>query len=563
MSAKRALVASYSIPETDRDSAGRRLLDLIGFLREAEYAITFCAASPITNPSVAKPLQSQGVAVLDGMAMRKSGAEPKLAFEQIVSVAPVDLALLAFWPVAELYLPILRRVCPDTPVLVDSVDLHCVRHARRLFHGPGSRAKLLDENFAAQLVAELNVYAAANGVLTVSDKEASWIEDFSGGAIRTFYVPDCEDFPPSTRAFAERRGMLALGSYQHAPNLQGLDFLCREILPLVDEKQLREHPLYVVGSGLDEQVHEATGGTPNTQLIGWVPSVLPYLEQARISVVPVRYGAGKKRKLVQALMAGTPTVTTTIGAEGLGLIHEQHALIADQPIDFGRSIERLLIDEVLWRRLAENGRALMLATHTRGIARRQFLSAVEAVQKTPARPILLPEISASDYFSRCYYNYLDRLSLQIRFFLIRRLPADAGIIVLSSGHEQLLDLDGRRAWHFPQTQDGQPMSRKPRDSRELLASLECLRQQGGTYLLIPFPQYWWLTHFPEFGRYVENRCRLVAHKDEVGKIFAFDGPASTAAGSHDGRYFDACASLKRPRARRLFGSIIRLIKRET
>ena len=263
MSEKHALVASHSIPEGDRDSGGRRKLDLIDFLRDAGYAITFVAASPITNHGAADLLHRRGITVRDGMLTRKTSAAPEPVLHEILAAHPVDLALLAQWPVAELYLPILRRVCPNARVLVDSVDLHCLRHARRLFAGRGSEVGLLDAEFAAQLTGELNVYAAADGVLTVSQKEAAWIDDFCGGVARTFYVPDCEDYSPGSHPFSARRGMLVLGNYQYPPNVDGVEFLCQKILPHVDETRMREHPLYVVGNGLDELIHEATKNTPN------------------------------------------------------------------------------------------------------------------------------------------------------------------------------------------------------------------------------------------------------------------------------------------------------------
>ena len=65
----------------------------------------------------------------------------------------------------------------------------------------------------------------------------------------------------------------------------------------------------------------------------------------------------------------------------------------------------------------------------------------------------------------------------------------------------------------------------PGTSSEVLLSLERLRQQGGNYLLIPFTQYWWLDHFPEFGRYVKQNCRLIASKDEVGMLISLEAPA--------------------------------------
>ena len=542
MSGKHALVASYAIPEAERDTASRRLLDLIDFLCDTGYAITFVAASPITNPAAAKPLQARGVTVLDGMVTRRTEVGPEPILHEILAARPADLALLAYWYVAELYLPILRRVCPNARVLIRSVDLHCLRHARRLLGETSNGAKLLDAGFGAQLIGELNVYAAADGVLTSSEKEAAWIDNFCAGAARTFYVPGGDDSLPGARAFAEREGMLMLGNYVSIPNVDSVKFLCQEILPHVKEQVHREHPLRVVGNGLDELIQQATINTPNVQLIGWVHSVAPYFEDARVFVVPLRYGAGTKGRVVQALMSGTPTVTTTIGAEGLGLIHEQHALIADEPKEFAASIERLLADEILWRRLAENGRSLMLATHSRTADRKHFLAALEAIHTAPPRPALLPDISAKDYFDRVYYNYQDRLSARLRLLLAQAVPADATVIVLSDAQKGRLSLDGRNTWYFPQSEGGQPMLTTPSTSSEVLASLERLRQQGGNYLLVPFPQYWWLEHFAEFGKYLHDRCRLIASKDDVGKIFSLDAPACTLAKMKDS---SAASLLKR------------------
>ena len=75
--------------------------------------------------------------------------------------------------------------------------------------------------------------------------------------------------------------------------------------------------MYVVGSRLDAGVAAHGRGLPNVRMVGWVPSVAPYLERARVCVVPLLHGAGVKGKVVESLMAGTPVVTTTIGAEGI------------------------------------------------------------------------------------------------------------------------------------------------------------------------------------------------------------------------------------------------------
>ncbi len=530
MSKKHALVASYSIPEGDRDSGARRMIDLIDFLLEVGYAVTFVAASPITDPSVAQPLLKRGVAVLDGMVTRKTEVGPEPILAEILTARPIDLALLAFWPVAELYLPIIRRVCPHAHVIVDSVDLHCLRHARRIFGDDHADTRWLDDEFASQLTGELNVYAAADGVLTVSEKEAAWIDNFCSGAVRTFCVPDCEDLQPGRRSFAERKGMLALGSYQHPPNVQGVEFLCQQILPKVVANVLNEHPLYIVGNGLDERVHDAAANTPGARLVGWVPSVTPYFEQARISVVPLRYGAGTKRKVVQALLSGTPTVTTSIGAEGLNLIHEEHVLIADEPEQFAAAIERLLSDEPLWQKLSKNGRDHLFVTHSRDAAKSRLIAALSVVEQRTPKKSTLPEVTAKTYLQRVFYGYNDRLVVQLRYLLGKTVPHNANVLVFSGGSNQFLQLAGRIAAHFPQGDDNRWLPYVPDDVNVVMCCLERLRQQGADYLVIPFPSLWWPNHFPELGEYLQHDCKLVIRKAEVGDVYALGQPTEKTLG---------------------------------
>jgi glycosyltransferase involved in cell wall biosynthesis len=173
---------------------------------------------------------------------------------------------------------------------------------------PGADPQFLDAGYASQTVRELNVYAAADAVLAVSAKEARMIEDLVGAD--AFAVPDCEELPRSPVAFDDRRGIVFIGNFEHPPNADGLRYLCEQIVPRLDPSLLAQHPIYVVGNHLTESVTEPARGLPSVHVVGWVPSVVPYLERARISVAPLLYGAGTKRKIIQTLMIGTPVVST-------------------------------------------------------------------------------------------------------------------------------------------------------------------------------------------------------------------------------------------------------------
>ena len=166
---------------------------------------------------------------------------------------------------------------------------------------------------------ELNTYAAADAVLTVSEKEAALVNDLIGQPNLAVRLPDTEELPRSPVPLRDRRGIVFLGNFLHAPNVDAARYLCQEIVPRLDRSAAEQHEISIVGTGADEQLRGVTDGIPGVKTVGWVPSPFPYLNTARVSVVPLRYGAGTKRKVIQSLMVGTPTVTTTVGAEGLGV----------------------------------------------------------------------------------------------------------------------------------------------------------------------------------------------------------------------------------------------------
>lgn len=492
----RVLVCAPMMPEFDRESGSRRLYDLILFLKEAGWSVTFVAQRAPEGERYKRLMQRLGI-------MTHVGFDSEV--DQMMTVGGFDVALFVFWNVAEDHLPFLRRVSPSTRVLVDSVDLHFMRNARWIFLGAQQDPSngLLNEQYAGELVRELNAYAASDGVLTVSQKEADLVNDLLSDPHQAHCVPDGEDMEISPVPLRERRGVLFLGNFRHPPNIDAVEYLCKEILPGVDPALLEEHPVYVVGNGMDDAIRKLGDNLPCVRMIGWVPSVLPYLEQTRITVVPLLYGAGTKRKVIQALMVGTPTVMTSIGAEGLNLEDGRHALIADNADAFAEGIARLLRDDTLWTRLSEQGHAQVAATHSRETARQRLLEVVSAVKEREPKPAALAGANQDQKYrlSQQYSQVVE----QIREVVHRSVPPDATVIVVSRGDEELLKLRGRAAMHFPQNEAGAYAGYHPKDSSEAIAHLEALRAKGGTHLLFPSTAFWWLDHYHEFKQYLECR----------------------------------------------------------
>jgi GT2 family glycosyltransferase len=121
----------------------------------------------------------------------------------------------------------------------------------------------------------------------------------------------------------------------------------------------------------------------NVTVTGWVPAIEPYLRRARVSIAPLRFGAGVKGKIAEAIAAGLPVVTTSIGAEGMELSDGDHALIADDPEAFAQAVVRLCTDDALWCRIATQAPAHLDAVMGAGVARAGIRQALAAV--APAR----------------------------------------------------------------------------------------------------------------------------------------------------------------------------------
>ena len=197
-------------------------------------------------------------------------------------------------------------------------------------------------------------------------------------------MPLAEQVPRSTVPLAERRGMFFVANFRHEPNKEAVEYLCAEVLPLLDRSLLERHPVTVIGNWLAEAELDIDERTPGLRLVGWVPTITPYLEQSRISVVPLLHGAGVKRKVLQSMMAYTPVVTTPVGAEGLDLVQGVHALDRQRR---GRSRRRHHPTAHRRRavdRVADAGADHVDARHGLELVRTRFLDVVEQVMQRPA-----------------------------------------------------------------------------------------------------------------------------------------------------------------------------------
>ena len=219
-------------------------------------------------------------------------------------------------------------------------------------------------------------------------------------------MPLNDEFADPGRSFDERNGSLFIGSFRHGPNLDAVEWLCQEVLPLVPASVRREHPTYIVGDALDDRIRAMGASLPDVKMIGWVPSLIPYLAAARASVLPLLTGAGTKQKMIQSLMGRTAVVSTSIGAEGFDLTPGRDVLIANDAATFAASMASAVTDRDVWERLSTNGRSRIVAAHGRESARAALLDAIEFAFQRPPKGELLAPPDPAVHHSRLVYQYL-------------------------------------------------------------------------------------------------------------------------------------------------------------
>jgi glycosyltransferase involved in cell wall biosynthesis len=499
MSQRRALVVHTRMPAFDRDSGSQDIDNTLQFLLRAGWQVTFLAREEkgVAEERHAQRLRQMGIATHTGFD----------AATRLLRSGGFDLALIAFWEPATELVPLIRKLSPDTRIVVNSMDVHFLRIARQSF-GQGAK---LGASFGGDATKELNVYSAADAVIAVSAKEHALLTDFLGEG-RVFTVPLAEQIARSPRPLEQRRGFYFVGNFRHPPNREAVEYLCGEVLPLLDPELLGRHPVTVIGNWLDQAKVDIDPATPGLRLVGWVPSVQPYIEQARLGAVPLLHGAGVKRKVIQSLMAGTPVVTTPVGAEGLDLVQGEHALIAADAGDFAAGIARLLTDDDLWHRLADAGADHVGRQHGVELVERCFGEMIETVMSRRSRTA---EAERSSRFAGVDEESLSD-AVRRRMQTIGR--PGATVLVASRGDEDLVDIGSHPTWPFPQGRDGGWAGYEPVDGLAAVNHLEAQRLRGADYFVLPRTAFAWRFRYPELLEHLEQTCRRV-HQDEYLVVY--------------------------------------------
>jgi O-antigen biosynthesis protein len=334
------LVVNDRLPTPDRDAGSARIVLILGLLaREARPVFVSLNKRAGRDEALERELWRLGV--------ETSGQADFLAD---VWRGRFRVAVLSRAEVAEALLPALRRADKRLRLVFDMVDAHFIRLERERDVTGDARAAA---EAARYRELETRVARACDLVWCASPEDAAAVERAAPGA-RTEVIPTIHEPHTDVPPFEARDGLLFVGNFSHQPNADAFRFFMRGVFPAVRER-LPGLRVDVAGPNAPEDV-AAYGALEGVRVLGFVPSLEPLLRGARVFVAPLRFGAGVKGKIGEALAHGLPVVTTSVGAEGMGLADRVHAMIRDDPRELADAIVELHTDRDLWRRLSEGGR---------------------------------------------------------------------------------------------------------------------------------------------------------------------------------------------------------------
>jgi glycosyltransferase involved in cell wall biosynthesis len=160
------------------------------------------------------------------------------------------------------------------------------------------------------------------------------------------------DIQGSRKSFRDRRDIVFVGGYQHPPNVDAVKYFAEEVMPMLRQK-LPGIRFYAVGSKPPPDILALA--SEDVIITGFVEELNPLLDRMRVSVAPLRYGAGIKGKIGTAMAVGLPVVATSLAAEGMSLTDGENILVADGAEALADTLVRIYQDEALWSHISENG----------------------------------------------------------------------------------------------------------------------------------------------------------------------------------------------------------------
>lgn len=363
------LFIDHAIPRPNHDSGSRRSDAIVQTCRDLGYRTVFAAQGRDPFSPEAASLRDNGTMVLT----------TRDEIRQFIASERDWLAcvFLARPGVASQWQPWIASRHPDVPVVFDTVDLHHIREMGGAMLAGSKRARL---RARWTKTVEFRLVQRCAATIVVSETERQYLAERIPNA-RVFTVGNIHSLGRPGPPFARRKGLLFVGTFLHEPNRDGIEWFVTSVWPLIAD-DIREDGLVVIGDDPPDALKNAA--PPHVVFRGWVRDIEPDLERARLSIAPLRFGAGVKGKVGEAWSYGLPVVGTPVALEGMAETGNAACLAADRPAEFARMIERVYRDEDEWLAASRAGRALVEERFAPELASETLRALLEQVAHRPA-----------------------------------------------------------------------------------------------------------------------------------------------------------------------------------
>jgi len=372
---RRILVIDANVPTPRRDSGSVRMRAILREMLASGCAVTFIDQLGDYAGEDTRSLQRAGV---ETWWRPWRGSLPQWLRQH---GRRFDAVVVSRHYVLSPLLPLLRRHAPRARVVFDTVDLHFLREQREAGHAEDAASAARAERTRAD---ELALVAACDATWVVSeDERLRLLELVPQASVQV--LSNIHEAVPGTPGFEARRDIVFVGGFVHLPNVDAVLWLAGEILPRL-RARMPELRLHVVGGDAPAQI-QALVGTPGLVMHGQIDVLEPLLDACRVSVAPLRFGAGVKGKVNQAMARGLPVVATGCAAEGMQLQDGHDVLLADDAGAFAEAVLRLHEDAGLWQRLREGGYANTQRFFSPAAARASLLPWIDSLPRVACKDL--------------------------------------------------------------------------------------------------------------------------------------------------------------------------------
>ena len=376
MQRKSLLIIGAVWVEPNSSAAGKRMLQLIAQFLERDYKITF--ASPAQKNEKAIDLFSLGI---NEVAIVLNN----VSFDNFIKELNPNIVLFDRFMMEEQFGWRVAENCPETIRILDTEDLHCLRKTRELClkqHVHFSVDELLKQDITKREIAAI---LRCDLSLIISTFEIELLKNrFQIAENILMYLPFLFDEITASQqkkwqSFEDREHFIFIGNFFHKPNIDAVLTLKNKIWSEI-RKQLPKAEIHIYGAYVNQQIQELHNKKEGFIVKGFAEDANEVVENAKVVLAPLNYGAGIKGKLTEAMLCGTPSVTTTIGAEGMAGDFPWNGFVVDDFSNFALKAVELCINKTVWEQSQLNGIAIINSIYSKEKNGHLFFSKIENIE---------------------------------------------------------------------------------------------------------------------------------------------------------------------------------------